>query len=162
MCFYVCIYIYCYGAGYRPRARPTARWSSRVDSTEHPESRSYLSENSEGTGPFPVSESSIIPPRGTGFLPIFKIPRDPRGKLRVFTPSTALVRVEPLACPTCAQPERMVAEVPSVQMYIYSDNSLCNSPTRTMLSQWKEHRNKPIHLTNGEFIHSNRGNEGST
>ena len=30
----------------------TARWSSRVGSTEHPESRSYLSDNSEGTIPY--------------------------------------------------------------------------------------------------------------
>ena len=76
---------------------------------------------------------------------------------RVLTPSTALVRVEPLACPTRAQPKRMVAEVLSVQTYIYSGNSLYNSPTRAMLSQWKKHRNKLIHLTN-VFIY----NGGST
>ena len=81
---------------------------------------------------------------------------------RVFTPSTALVRVEPLAYLTRAQPERMVAEVPSVQMYIYSGNSLCNSPTHAMLSQWKKHRNELIHLTNGVFIHSNQRNKEST
>ena len=31
-------------------ASTTARWSGRVDSTEHPESRSYLSENSDRYG----------------------------------------------------------------------------------------------------------------
>ena len=49
-------------------ASTTARWSSRVDSTEHPESRSYLSENSGVTGPLLDRESSIIPPRGTGLF----------------------------------------------------------------------------------------------
>ena len=49
-------------------ASTTARWSSRVDSTEHPESRSDRSENSEGTGPLQDRESSVIPPRGTGLF----------------------------------------------------------------------------------------------
>ena len=76
---------------------------------------------------------------------------------RVSTPSTALVRVELLACPTRAQPEQMVAEVPSVQMHIYSGNSLCNSPTRAMLSQWKKHRTELIHLTNVFIYNGGKG-----
>ena len=37
-------------AGRVSAASTTARWSSRVDSAEHPESRSYLSENSKRYG----------------------------------------------------------------------------------------------------------------
>ena len=37
-------------------ASTTARWSSRVGSTEHPESRSYLSDNSKGTGPLRLQD----------------------------------------------------------------------------------------------------------
>ena len=92
-----------------------------------------------------------------GYLPIFKIPRAYVVSYRVLTPSTALVGVELLACPTRAQPERTVAKVPSVQTYLYSGNSLYNSPTHAMLSQWKKHSNELIHLTNIFIYNGGKG-----
>ena len=111
----------------------------------------------EPTGPLSDRRSPIGRPRGVGSIANFNLAKYPRHpNYRGNSPSTALVRVEPLACLTRAQPERTVAEVPSVQSYLYSGNSLYNSPTSVTLSHWKKHSNELIHLTN-VFIYNGAG-----
>ena len=112
----------------------------------------------EPTGPLSDRRSPIGRPRGVGSIATFNLPKSPRRpNYRGNSPSTALVRVELLACPTRVQPERTVAEVPSVRMYIYSGNSLYNSPTRITLSQLKKHSNELIHLTNVFIYNGGKG-----
>ena len=78
---YLC-FLYDIVAGQVSAASSTARWSSRVDSTEHPEFRSYLSGELRNVRvPHRTVNSQEIHHVVQGYLAIFKIPRRPRADL---------------------------------------------------------------------------------
>ena len=111
----------------------------------------------EPTGPLSDRNSPIGRPRGVGSIANFNLPKYPRRpNYRGNSPSTMLVQNEPLAYSNRVRPERTVTELLSVQMSLYSGNSLANSPTRTVLNQQKKDKNEPIHLTHG-FIYNGAG-----
>ena len=133
----------------------TARWSSRVGSTEHPESRSYLSENSEGMGPLQDRESSINQPRGTGLFAKLQNTERPTWRTTEYSHpqrssnGTSCNRARPVR-----NPSRWLPRSRQSKCTIFR---FPNFPTCTVLSQWKKHRNELKHLTGDLFIMGGRG-----